>query len=123
MTTTTLALPDADVRRHVRPSREQLRVAAAMFAVASEDITSVVVPVVVPVGVPGADDRLEYPGGFWLADRSAHDGHYAFGSACEAAEATAEAYVRDGGGHGLPGWVTIRTDGTWSAFDGLLAAA
>jgi hypothetical protein len=113
--TSTLSAPD--VRRRVRPSREQLRIAAAMFAVASEDVTSVVVPIVV-----SEPSRVEYPGGYWLADRSVPDGSYGYLAAREAAEAAAEAHVRDHGGRGVPGWVSIRTDGTWAAFDGLATA-
>lgn len=114
MSTMTLAPADPDVRRRARPSREQLRVAAAMFAAATEDVTSVVVPIV----MTGDDRRPEYPGGYWLADHSAVGGAYGYRAARDAAEAVAEAHLRDRGGRGLPGWVSIRTDGTWAAFDG-----
>jgi translation elongation factor EF-Tu-like GTPase len=118
MTAMTLVAPDPDLRRRIRPSREQLRVAAAMFAVACEDVTSVVVPVVVTgsvdVGPADADPRLEYPGGYWLADRSASTGAYGYGPARDAAEAAAAAHLRARGVRGVPAWVSIRTDGTWA---------
>jgi hypothetical protein len=117
MTAQTLTFPAPDERRRLRPSREQLRVAAAMFAAAPEEVTSVVVPIV--MGDPG---RVEYPGGYWLADRSVPDGSYGYRAAREAAEAAAEAHLRDRGGDGVPGWVSIRPNGTWAAFDGLATA-
>jgi hypothetical protein len=126
MTAITLTTPDRELFRRLRPSREQLRVAAAMFRVATEDVTSVVVPVVA-AGMDGAglDDvrramapRLEYPGGYWLADRGSRDGAYSFPVAREAAAAAARAHLRSHGDRGVPGWVTIRPDGTWMALDG-----
>jgi len=125
MTATTLTRLDTDLRERLHPSREQLRVAAAMFRVATEDITSVVVPVVAaladdlqPEGVHPDVDGLEYPGGYWLADRCCRDGAYSFRAARDAAEATAQAHLSRRGGHGCPGWVSIRPDGSWSALDG-----
>lgn len=123
MTALTSAAPDPDLRRRIRPSREQLRVAAAMFAAAPEDVTSVVVPVVVTGPVDAPDPRFEYPGGYWLADRSAATGVYGYRVARDAAGAAAEAHLRERGGAGLPGWVSIRTDGTWAAFDGYALTA
>jgi hypothetical protein len=122
MTTLTTA-PDPALRSRIRPSREQLRVAAAMFAAAPEDVTSVVVPIVVSDPVHPADPRVEYPGGYWLADRGSTTGAYDYRSARDAAEAAAEAHLRERGGAGLPGWVSIRTNGTWAAFDGLALSA
>ena len=126
MTATTLSRPDTDLRGRLHPSREQLRMAAAMFRVATEDVTSVVVPVVVAEGGDPRRDatapdagRLEYPGGYWLADRGRTDGIYSYPAAREAAEAAAAAYLERHGGHGVPGWVTIRPDGTWAALDGV----
>ena len=124
MTAATLSRPDPEMRRHLFPSREQLRMAAAMFRVATEDVTSVVVPVVAQdmdgAAAPDRDeDRLEYPGGYWLADRGRTDGIYSYPAAREAAEAAAAAYLERHGGHGVPGWVTIRPDGTWAALDGV----
>lgn len=120
MTALTFA-PAPELRRRIRPSREQLRIAAAMLATAPEEVTAVVVPIV----MTGADsaglgwnDRLEYPGGYWLADRSSPHGRYGYRAAREAAEAVAEAHLQRSGGIGVAGWVSIRTDGTWSAFDG-----
>lgn len=106
----------AEARRQVRPSREQLRVAAAMFAAAPEDVTSVVVPVV----VPGTALRSEHPGGYWLADRSAREGHYAFSAACDAARDVATGHLRSRGRQGVAGWVSIRPDGSWAAFGTVL---
>jgi hypothetical protein len=118
--------PHADLRRRMRPSREQLRVAAAMLSAAPEEVTSVVVPVIVSgsAGRDGripnvaANPRLEYPGGYWLADRSVPIGAYGYRAAREAAEAAAEAHLRGCGARGVSGWVSIRTDGTWAALDG-----
>jgi hypothetical protein len=112
MTAVTLTQPDTDLRRRLRPSREQLReqlrVAAAMFRVATEDVTSVVVPVVAPDAAGpdgvGPAPRLEYPGGYWLADRGSRDGAYSFPTAREAAAAAARAHVRRHGERGVPGW-------------------
>lgn len=125
MTTPTLTHPDSHLQRRVRPSREQLRVAAAIFTAATEDVTSVVVPIVVP-GTDGgrASERsFEYPGGYWLADRGSPEGAYSFRVARDAAAAAAEAHLRSRGQQGVPGWVSIRPDGTWAVFDGLLNAA
>jgi len=125
MTATTLSRPDTDLRGRLHPSREQLRMAAAMFRVATEDVTSVVVPVVVAEGGDPRRDatapdagRLEYPGGYWLADRGSRDGAYGYHAARDAAAAAAEAHLRHHGRGGRPGWVSIRPDGTWSALDG-----
>ncbi|HEY6798722.1 MAG TPA: hypothetical protein VI248_28935 [Kineosporiaceae bacterium] len=121
-TAMTLAQPEADLRRRLRPSREQLRIAAAMFRAATEDITSVVVPVAAACA-DGPVDRgpvtwLEYPGGYWLADRGSRHGAYSFPIACRAAEAAALAHLCSRGERGVPGWVTIRPDGTWTVLDG-----
>ena len=121
MSAMTLTPASADLRRRLQPSREQLRVAAAMFRAATEDVTSVVVPVVVAGGdgvVPTPGGRLEYPGGYWLADRGSRDGAYGYPAARDAAEAAAEAHVRAHGHRGVPGWVSIRPDGSWAALDG-----
>ncbi len=48
MSTMTIAASAAPLRQRLHPSREQLRVAAAMFRVATEDVTSVVVPGAAP---------------------------------------------------------------------------
>jgi hypothetical protein len=117
MSATTTYLPgpgDNDLRGRFQPSREQLRVAAAMFRASPEDVTSVVVPVV----MSEADPRPEHPGGYWLADRGRRDGAYGFPAARRAAEAAASAHLLRAGRHGLAGWVSIRPDGTWSALDG-----
>lgn len=120
MTALTFA-PAPELRRRIRPSREQLRIAAAMLAAAPEDVTSVVVPIV----MSGADsaglgwnERLDHPGGYWLADRSQPDGRYGYRAARQAAEAAAEAHLDRHDAVGVAGWVSIRTDGTWVAFDG-----
>jgi len=129
MTASILAFRSADLRQFARPSREQLRVAAAMFAAAPEEVTSVVVPVVLAVVVSEANAgeqtaaRPEYPGGYWLADRSAREGVYSFVAARDAAEAAAEAHLRACGRRGVAGWVSIRPNGSWAAFDGLARAA
>lgn len=125
MTTPTLAHPDTDLRRRVRPSREQLRVAAAIFTAATEDVTSVVVPIVVPGSDGGhvSERSFEYPGGYWLADRGSPEGAYSFRVARDAAAAAAEAHLRTRGRRGVPGWVSIRPDGTWAVGDGLASAA
>ena len=111
MTALTVSLPDQDTRRRLRPSREQLRVAAAMFAAAPEEVTSVVVPIVLA-------ERLEHPGGYWLADRGTPEGAYGYRAARDAAEAAAAAHLQGTGRRGLPAWVAIRPNGTWAAFDG-----
>jgi len=121
MSTTTTPIPAhrsgagaVDLRGRFEPSREQLRVAAAMFGAAPEEVTSVVVPVV----MSGTDPRPEHPGGYWLADRGRQDGVYGFPAARRAAEEAASAHLRRDGRHGLAGWVSIRPDGTWAPLDG-----
>ena len=100
-----------------------------MFAVAPEEVTTVVVPVVLPDAAPEPDavqpaaQRPEYPGGYWLADRSTREGLYSFAAARAAAEAAAEAHLRVRGRRGVAGWVSIRPNGSWAAFDGVMAAA
>lgn len=122
--TTTLARPPAPLRQRMHPSREQLRVAAAMFRVATEDVTSVVVPVAAPepdVAAAAAvrpDPALEFPGGYWLADRATREGAYGYRAARDAARDAAQAHLRRHGRAGVPGWVTIRPDGSWTALDG-----
>jgi hypothetical protein len=125
MTFPALITADGDLRRRIRPSREQLRVAAAIFAAACEDVTSVVVPVAVPDGgddVGRAEQSLEYPGGYWLADRGRRDGIYGYPAAREAALSAARTHLRTHGQRGVPGWVSIRPDGSWAGFDGLTVA-
>jgi hypothetical protein len=133
MTAMIMIRPDAELCRRLRPSREQLRVAAAMFRASTEDVTSIVVPVVAaypidrsiePAGRtprPGAE-RLEHPGGYWLADRASRDGEHGYLAAHDAAEAAARAHLDRDGTPGVAGWVAIRPDGTWTAFAGDAAA-
>jgi hypothetical protein len=125
MSTTAPAPLTNDPRGLVRPSREQLRVAKAMFAVAPEDVTSVVVPVAMPgTDVDGpARGRVEYPGGYWLADRGSRDGAYSFLAARDAARSAAERHLRACGQQGVAGWVSIRPNGTWALFDGAASVA
>jgi hypothetical protein len=122
MTAATLAQPTYDLRARIRPSREQVRVAAAIFSAATEDVTAGVVPVVVADSdhqEPTAQWPLEYPGGYWLADRGRRDGTYGYTIAREAAEAAAQTHLRINDRRGIPGWVNIRPDGTGAGFDGL----
>jgi hypothetical protein len=128
MDTQTLTRTGGDVRRQLHPSREQLRVAAAMFGAATEDVTAIVVPVVVPAAAgPVVAEQLdaqpvEYPGGYWLADRAGREGAYSFSAARDAAQAAAQAYLGRAGRNGLAGWISIRPNGTWAALDGLVPA-
>ena len=124
--TLTRTRTDGDLRERMCPSREQLRVAAAMFGAATEDVTVIVVPVVVPVAPdqlvagPAAARPVQYPGGYWLADRGGREGAYSFRAAREAAQAVAREHLQAGGGQGVAGWISIRPNGTWAALDGLL---
>jgi hypothetical protein len=113
--TTTLAVGAGPLPVRPRPSREQLRVAAAMFAAAPEDVTSVVVPIVLtePDQPTRSEVGLEHPGGYWLADRSARAGSYSYNAARAAATATAQAHLHARGLRGVPGSVSIRPDGSW----------
>jgi hypothetical protein len=119
--------PEVEVQERVRPTREQLRVAAAMFAAAPEEVTAVVVPAVVllepwdAAGTPAP--RPAHPGGYWLADRGTRDGAYSFVEAVQAARIAAEAHLRAHGQRGAACWVTIRPDGSWVALDGRRPAA
>ncbi|HET8643799.1 MAG TPA: hypothetical protein VFM37_17820 [Pseudonocardiaceae bacterium] len=110
-----------DMRERLRPSGEQVRVATAMLAAAADSICCVAVGLALPGktrGIWDAGQAVEHAEGFWLADRDAWDGAFAYHCATHQAELAALRQL--GSRPGQTGYAIIRHDGSWSVWEGFV---